>query len=177
MIHPNDFQNYKVPNDDAFGMGTGESFFTRSLNEVQTPTLPHPLPLQYTNHLPYLKPPQVGLVPHFQAQPSFLGPVSGSSTSLQGAFTPPPASVRKKVQKANPKSKEKGKRTTRNATQFAKRELLTGNPKRKRSANKRPPGTSFSELLVRSFRLVSGNKKRLLTSRNISRAIAGRAPA
>jgi hypothetical protein len=96
----------------------------------------------------------VGPVPHFQPQPSFTGvlsPTSGPSTSPQGALSPSPASVRKKVQKANPKSKENAKRTTRNATQFAKRELLTGNPKRKRSPNKRPPGTSFSDLLVRSF--------------------------
>ena len=188
-IH-NDFlnQNYQVPNDGTFGMNTTEYFYTPSLNEVQIP-LPHP------NNISFSKPPQVGLaptfptnrvtyngglpptfqpynaVPHSQAQSSFttvLSPTCGSSesTSLRGPLTPSSGPVtlhQKKKEKGNP-----GKRATRNATQSAKHQLLTGNPRQKRGPNKRPPGTSFSDLLVCSFRLLSDNKKRLLTSRNFS---------
>ena len=203
-IHPNDirpgvhnhWQNYDVP---VHGMRTGQ-VFSPSLNEAQALSSPYPLPFPYSNNLSYFKPPlQVGLTPpfptfatngatynlappsHFQAQPSFstLSPNPGPSTSLQGALTHPPASVppRKTLHKADPKEKGKGKRATRNVTQPAKRELLTANWKRKRTPIKRPPGTSFSELLVCSFRLLSDNKELYLTSRNFSRAIAERALA
>lgn len=205
-IHSNDIfnQNYQAPINSTFGMGSGGSFYSPSLNRVQPPTFPYPLPFQHPN-VPYFEPSQVGpappfqsnqvtyngglpstfqpysaAVPHFQTQTSFttvLRPTYSSSTSLQGALTPSLASLSKKVQKANPKSKGNGKRATRNATQSAKRELLTGKAKRRRGPNKRPPGTSFSDLLVRSFHLLPENKKPLLTLRNFSRAIAGPASA
>jgi hypothetical protein len=188
-IHSNNNlnQNYQVPNDGTFGMGTAEPFYTPSLNEVQTHTCPYPL--NYPNNVSYFKSPQVrvtyngglpptsqpyNVVPHSQAQPSFTtapGPTAGSSTALQGATAFSPASLGKRVKKAKLKLKETGKRT-RNVSA---KELLTGN--RKRAPKKRPPGKSLSELLVRSFRLLSDNKKRLLTSRIFSRAAAGRAPA
>lgn len=192
-IHPNGFlnQNYEVPNDGTFGMGSAESFYPPPLNEAQTPTFPYSLPFQHPDNLSYFKPPQVGLVPtfptnrvtysgglqptsqpynavphHLQSQSlstTVLSPSGDPSTSLQGALTLSAASLRKKIQKTNKKSKGRGKSATGNVTQSAKRELLSGNPRRKRRPNKRPPGTSFSDLLVRSFRSLSDNKKRLLT--------------
>jgi len=194
-------QNYPFPVNGTFGMGPGESFYIPSLNEAQAPTFPYFLPSQHPNNLCHIKSSQAGLaptfptdrvtyngglpptfqsynaVPHLQIQPSFttsLSRTSGSSTSLLSASTPSPASLlREKVHKANSKSKEKGKRATRNAAQSAKSELLTGNQKRKRGPNKRPPGTSFSELLVRSSRIFPANEKHLLNCRGIS----GWAPA
>ncbi len=200
-VHPNDFPNqgHQVPINRSFDVGSGKSFPAHSL-------FPYPLPFQQPNEVSYFQPPpQVELaptfptngvaynggmahnfqpynaVPYLQTQPSFISAsstISDSSSSRQGALTPASApSVRKQLQKANSKSKSDGKRVTRNATQYAMRELLTGQPKRKRGPNKRPPGTSFSDLLVRSFRPLLVYNKRPLTSRNFSRAIAGRAHA
>ena len=175
-------QNYQVPINSTFGMGPGESFYHPSLNEVQASVFLSPLPFEHFNDPSHLYPPHYGVVPtfttnrvtyngglpstfqlynavpRFQTQPSLttvLSPTSGSLTSLQTALNPSLDSLCKKVQKANPKSKENGKHSTRNATQSAKQELLIGKTKRKRGSNKRRPGTSFSELLVRPFRLVS----------------------
>jgi hypothetical protein len=188
-IHRNDFvnQNYQAPITNGFDMGSEESFNPLSLNEVQAPTFPYPLPFQQPNNLSYFQPPQMGLRPtfptnqvaynggftptfqpynaaHFQTLPSYttaLSPTSGPSTSLQGALTPSPAPLlQKKVLKANPKSKSRGKHVTRNAAQTAKGELLINKPKRKRGPNKRPPGTAFSNLLVGSFRLIPDNSKK-----------------
>ena len=188
-VHRSDFgnQNYQATiGNDGFGMGSEESFYPSTLNKVQAPSFPFPVPFQQPNNCSYFQPPQMGFAPtfptngvtyngglpptlqpynaatHFQTQPKFtmaLSPTSDSSTSLQGGLTPSPIPLRKEMKKANPKSKSKGKRVTRNATQFAKGELLIGKPKRQRGPNKRPPGTAFSTLLVRSFRLVSDNSK------------------
>jgi hypothetical protein len=190
-IQPNDFldQNYQAPCNGTLGMGLRESFYRAYLNEIHGSIFLSPHPFRYSNNPSDFYPPNLGLipfktnrvtyngglpptfqsynaVPHFQTQPSFttvLGPTSGLLTSLQSTLTPSPASLRKKIQKAIPKSKEKGKRATRNATQSAKQELLIGKPKRKRGPNKKRSETSFSYLLVRSFRLFSDNQKRVLT--------------
>jgi len=98
-------------------------------------------------------------LPYFQTRtPSFTTtpslPSTSSSTSLQQPLVPSPVPlVHKQVQKAHPKSKEKGKSVSRNAAQSAKQELLGQTKRKKRGPNRRPGGTSFPELLVRSFRL------------------------
>ncbi len=112
--------------------------------------------VMYNGGLPPTFQSYTGLPPSQTPAPSLITASSSASTSssLQHTFAPLPAPlVCKGAQKVNTKSKEKGKRATRNATQSVKRKLLTGQPKRKRGPNKRPGGTSFSELLVRSIRL------------------------
>jgi hypothetical protein len=90
--------------------------------------------------------------PSFMTTPSL--PSTSSSTSLRQPLVPSPAPlVHKQVQKAHPKSKEKGKSISRNAAQSAKQELLGQTKRKKRGPNRRPGGTSFPELLVRSSRL------------------------
>lgn len=186
-IQPNDFpdQYYQAPSNGTFGMGPGESFYRPSLYEMQGNIFLSPHPFERSNNLSDLYPPHPELeptfipdqvmynggvpfnfqsynavVPNFQTQPSFtvLSPTPGSLTSLQGALTLSPASLRKKVQKANPKSKEKGKGATRSATQSAKKGLI-GQPKRKRGPNKWRSDTSFSYMLVGLFPLLSDNEK------------------
>ena len=189
-IHRNDFvnQNYQVPVNDGFNMGSEESFYPPSLNEVQAPSFPYTINFQQQNNLPYSQPPQMGSAPTFPMNgvtynggmapifqpytgihylqtpaPSFTTApslASSSSTSLRYPLTPSPIPLLKEVQKASPtKSKSKGKQVTRPAAQTAKVELLIGKPKRKRGPNKRPPGTAFSNLLVGSFRLIPDNCK------------------
>ena len=164
-IQPNDLlgQNYEAPTNVTFCMASEESFYRPSLNEVEQteflyPRMPELVTGTCYEGLPTLQPYNAG--PYLQTQPSFstvFSPISGSLASPQGALNPSPASLRKEVQKANPK--EKGKRTTRNATQSAKQELLIGKPKRKRGPNKQRSDTSFSYLFVRSFCFLSGNMK------------------
>jgi hypothetical protein len=189
-IKPNDSidQNYQTPSNGTFGVGPGESFYRPSLSEAQANIFSSLLPWEHSNNLSDVYPPHPELAPnfipdrvvyngglpptfqsynalgHFQTQPSsttVLDPISGSLTSLQGALTPSPASLRKKVKNSSQKSKQNGKRTTRNATQSSKEELLKPGPKRtgKRGPNKKRSSISFSYLLVRSFRVLSDNKK------------------
>lgn len=141
-IHRNDFvnQDYQVPITDGFDMGSEESFNHLSLNVVQAPTFPYPLPFQQPNNLSYFQPPQVGLRPtfptnqvaynggftpgfaptfqpynaaQFQTLPSYtpaLSSTSGPSTSLQGALTPSPAPL---LQKKVRKANPKSKSKSR----------------------------------------------------------------
>ena len=183
-IHRNDFanQNYQVSINDGLNMGSQESFHPLSLNEVQAPDSPH-LPLQQSNNISYFQPPQMGFTPTFATNgvtyiggmapnfqpysglryfqtpvPSFTTPpslASSSSTSIQSPLTTSPF-LSRKGRKTNPKAKLRGKRVT---WQTAKGSLLIGKPKRQRGPNKRPPGTAFSSLLVRPFRLVPDNSK------------------
>ena len=185
----NDFlkEKYHAPINDSFDKGSEESFYPLSLNEVQAPTFPYPLPFQQPINLSYFQPSQMGCAPTFPANgvtyngrmaPTFrpyTGPAyfqtpttsftaapslaSSSSTSLQYPWTPSPVPLRKEVQKANTKSKSRGKRVTRNVTQSAKGELLIGKPKGQRGPNKRPPGAAFSNLLVGSFCLIPDNSR------------------
>lgn len=138
-------QNYPGSIDGTFGMGFQETLYPP--NDMQAPSTFS----YYPNNLPYFEPPQVGLAPTFpqlQTHPQFTTAIgSGSPETSQSALTHSPAPVRKKIRKAKPIPKEKGKQTTRTATQSAKRELLISNPKRKRGPKKRAPGTSFSEML------------------------------
>jgi len=179
-VHRNDFvnQNYQVTIGN--NMGSEGSHYLLSLNKVQAP-FAYPLPFQQQPNCSYSQQPQMGFaqsfpsneityhggfphtfqlhnaVPQSQGQPSFntaLSPTSGPLTPPQGGPLIPYPVPRKAVQKATSKSKAKGKRVTRNAMQTAKGELLINKPKRQRGPNKRPPGTAFSNLLVRSFRLV-----------------------
>ncbi len=165
--------------------------------------LPLPLPFQQPNNLSYFQPPQVGQAPtfptsgvtysgelapafqpynrapHFQTPPSLTSSPSsssGSSTSLQCTLTPSPAPSRKKAQKVNPKTKSKGKQAIQNVLHAARHKLLTVKPSRKRAPNNRPPGTAFSDLLVRSFRLISDNSKTSPNLTELSHGIAGRSP-
>ena len=180
-IHRNDFQlaNQFTIGNDGLNMGSEGSFYPLSLNEVLEPPL-QPRPLQQ----PYYQPFQMGFAPtfpsngsmynglggllpqphnavrHFQSQPtSVLGQISGPATSPQGgALSPCPVPLRKELQKPS-KSKTKGKRVARNLLRSAKGGLITRKPKRLRGPNKRPPGTAFSSLLVRSFCLAPDYSK------------------
>ncbi len=109
----------------------------------------------YNGGLPPTSQPCTGLPYAQSSTPSLItapSSASTSSTSLQYALTPPPHPlVHKKAQKVDSKSKSKGKRAAWNVTQSAKRGLFIGQTKRRRGPNKRPSGTSFSELLVCSF--------------------------
>jgi hypothetical protein len=179
-IHGNGYvnQNYQLPANNGFDTDSvsEETFFPSSLNEVQAPYFPSPLPFEQPNNAGYFQP-QTGSVPtfqtngvtfngglpvastfqqftgfpHFQTQPPSLTTApsldSSSSTSLQYPLTPSPP-LRKEVQKANPKKKSKGKQVTRNATQTAKQEFIAPETSKKRGPNKRPQGTAFAALLV-----------------------------
>jgi hypothetical protein len=182
--------NYQAAiGNDGVDVGSEGTFYPLSVNQVQAP-LAYPLQLQQANNCSYVQHPQMGFVPTFPTngvmynggfphtfqpynavpqyhpQPSFTPvlspPTSGPSTPSQGGpSTPSPVGLRKQVQKASAKSKSKGKSVTRNAAQTAKGQLLLGKPKRQRGPNKRPPGTAFSSLLVRSYRLFLDNGRKV----------------
>ena len=130
------------------------------------PTLPSNLPAYYNGPggynvpgglLPTFQP--LNGVPQSQAQPvastSLASSSEPSTSSLQNALPPTPSLISLPVaQQDNSKTKSKGKRAARIATQIAKGQLLIGKPRRKRGPNKRPAGTAFSNLLVSSFRLI-----------------------
>jgi hypothetical protein len=154
---------------------------------VLAPTFSYPLHFQQQKNLSYFQPPQMGLTqpflsnevmynggmaptfqpstgfPHYQAlaPPFTTAPSLATSypTSLQYGLTPSPIPFGKGLQKANRKSKSSGKHTTRNAAQEAKRGVLIEKRRRKRGPNTRPPGTTFSNLLVGSSRLIPDNSE------------------
>ena len=180
-------ENYQVPINGGSDMGSEQPFYPPSLNGMLAPPFSYPLNFQQPNNLSYFQHPQMGLAqtfptngvmynggmaptfqpftgpPHYQAlaPPFTMAPslASSSSTSLQYGLTPSPVPFRKDLQKVNHKSKSSGKHTTRNAAQSAKREVLIENRRRKRGPNTRPPGTTFSNLLVGSSRLIADNSK------------------
>ena len=183
-------ENYQVPLSDLFGMGLAESFYPRVQAPISpcppvaqqptnnfpcfpphqrmglAPTPPSTLPAYYNGGLlPTFQP--LNGVPQSQAQPSgptSLTPSSGPSTSLQSALPATPSLISLPIaQMVNSKTKSKGKRAARIATQITKGQLLLGKPRRKRGPNKRPTGTAFSNLLVRSFHLIPPD-----TSKNVS---------
>jgi hypothetical protein len=51
--------------NDGFDMGSKESFYPLSLNEVQAPTSQYTLPIQQPNNCSYFQPPQMGFAPTF----------------------------------------------------------------------------------------------------------------
>ena len=199
---------YQVSHKDHFDMGLQGSFYPQVQAPISprppvvqqptnnfsrfppnqmgpAPTPPSNLHAYYSNggQLPTFQP--LNGVPRSQSQPSgstSISPSAGPSTSLQGALpaAPGPSLVSSPVaQNVSAKTKSKGKRAARIATQTAKGQLLIGKPRRKRGPNKRPAGTAFSNLLVGSFRLIppDTSKNGFLTCDGISRSfIAGRTP-
>jgi hypothetical protein len=150
-ILQNDYvhQNYMAPIDGRFDMGYGESFYPLSLNEVLAPTFPKPNNVLY-NQCPDggLSPafPTYNTVPHFQTPPSFTrtpSSSSGSSTSLE----PSPNLLLGDSPRLYPELE--GNLAQPIAAPPAKSEVVVS--VRRRGPNKRPPGTGYADLVVRSL--------------------------
>lgn len=162
-ILQNDYvhETYMAPIDGRFDTGTGESFYPLSLNEVLAPTFPKPNNV-FFNQCPDggLSPafPTYNAVPHFQTPHSFTrtpSSSSGSSTSLE----PSPNLSLGDSPQLYPEQEDNLSQPI--ATPPAKSEVATSG-RRSRGPNKRPPGTGYADLVVRSFHLVLNNNKRRL---------------
>jgi hypothetical protein len=161
-VHP----SYMAPIDGRFDTGSGESFYPLPFDGVLAPTFPE-LNNVFHNHSPDggLSPafPTYNAVPHFQTQPLFTrtpSSSSGSSTSLEPTLAPAPNLLLGDLPRLYPGLD--GNLAQLIAAPPAKSEVAVS-VRRSRGPNKRPPGTGFADLMVRSFHLFLGNIKRLIT--------------